>query len=151
MKHLFVWMLLGMAAFTLGCKEEVKSTDEHPKEYVGKWTTVKKVYSNGVEDVYNEDDDIYYLNEGGKLKRDFRDHRKETRDQQGEWKIISEKSQDGKTDNLYFIKRTPMFNGMFEERFRIVSKTEKEMVLEEGSWGFEKDDARDKYHLTKAE
>jgi hypothetical protein len=44
-----------------------------------------------------------------------------------------------------------MFNGTFEERFRILSKTDKEMIWEESSWGFEKDNSRDKYHLSRAE
>jgi hypothetical protein len=152
MKHFIVLLAMVPAFLIHSCKSgEIKKPEEHPKEYIGKWMIVKKVYSNGAEEVYSAGDDVYYLNENGKLKRDYRDHRREIRDQTGEWKIIALGGHNSNPDTLYFVKRTPMFNGTFEERFRILSKTDKEMIWEESSWGFEKDNSRDKYHLSRAE
>ena len=152
MKQLLCGVFIVAVALFSGCKEEVKNTEQNPKEFVGKWEVTKKVYSNGIEDVYKEGQDIYYFNEGGKLRREYMQHRDEkVSDQQGTWSIETDKSKDGKSDTLYIIKRTPMFNGTFEERFKVISKAETEMVIEENSWGFENADLRDKYHLSKKE
>jgi peptidyl-prolyl cis-trans isomerase D len=56
---------------------------------------------------------------------------------------------DGKNDTTYLLKRTPLFNGQFEEQFRVINKSEKEMVLEENGWGFENTNSRDKLHFSK--
>jgi hypothetical protein len=151
MRQLLILIFAVAVTLLFSCKEEIKNTEQHPKDYVGKWSVTKKVYSNGIEDEYSDNEDVYYFNEGGKLRREYSDHQSESREQQGEWKIENNKSKDGKTDTLYLIKRTPLFNGTFEERFRVISKADKDMVLEESSWGFENADSRDKYHFAKSE
>lgn len=142
-------LLMLMLILFSACIKNDKKVEEHPKDYTGKWVLNKKVYSNGIEEVYAEGKDTYFLNEGGKLKREYRDHREETRDQQGEWKLFLKPSKDSKTDTTYFLKRTPLFNGQFEEQFRVISKGEKEMVLEENDWGFENNNSRDRLHFSK--
>jgi hypothetical protein len=147
MKYFSLLMLI----FTLfsACNKSDKKVEEHPKDFIGKWVLNKKVYSNGIEEAYVEGKDTYFLNEGGKLKREYLDHREETRDQQGEWKLFLKPSKDGKNDTTYLLKRTPLFNGQFEEQFRVINKSEKEMVLEENGWGFENTNSRDKLHFSK--
>lgn len=139
--------------YITGCQQKQSSlADEHPRAFVGKWRTVKKIYSNDIEELYREDDEIYHLKEDGQLRRDYRDSRRDTiRNQSGEWKVLIKKGRETGADTSYFIKRTPMFNGIFEEQFRVVSKTDREMVLEEGKWGFEKDEIPNRYHLVKIE
>jgi hypothetical protein len=58
-------------------------------------------------------------------------------------------SKDGKADTTYLLKRTPMFNGIFEEQFRVIEKGDSELIVEENDWGFEKLNSRDKLHLSK--
>jgi|SRR5690606_31584730 len=146
MKNLMFLYIAVVLMFACNNKE-TRTTDEFPKDYIGKWEVTKKVYSNGIEDSYKENNDVYFLNEGGKLRREYRDHRDETRDQEGEWKIISKT--ENEKEQLYLIKRTPMFNGTFEEQFKVLSKTDTEMVLEENDWGIEAFEARDKFHFSK--
>jgi hypothetical protein len=150
MKQSVAFVYFAVVVLLFGCNSKQKNTEQHPDEFVGKWEVTKKVYSNGIEDEYKDGQDVYYFNEGGKLRHEYFQNRKDkVNDQQGTWNIETNKSKDGKTDTTYIIKRTPMFNGIFEERFKVISKSETEMVIEENTWGFESADLRDKFYLSK--
>ena len=148
MKNIFSVAVLMVVLFS-ACNKETAKVEEHPKDYVGTWEITKKVYSNGIEEKYNDGKDVFFLNEGGNFRRSYRDHRDEMQDQDGEWKLFVKPSKDGKADTTYLLKRTPMFNGTFEEQFRIIEKDDNELIVEENEWGFEKLNSRDKLHLSK--
>jgi hypothetical protein len=148
MKNVFL-ILLSASVIFVSCNKEETKADEYPKDYEGKWELVKKVYSNGIEENYAEGKDVFYLNAGGVFRREYKDHREKSIDQEGNWKIFIKKGKDEKSDTTYLLKRTPLFNGIFEEQFRVLSKTDSELIVEENDWGFENLDSRDKLHFEK--
>jgi len=148
MKNIFPVIVLMVFTFS-ACNKETAKVEEYPKDYVGTWEITKKVYSNGIEENYSEGKDVFFLNEGGNFRRTYRDHRDEMQNQDGEWKIFIKPSKEAKSDTTYLLKRTPMFNGTFEEQFRIIEKVDGELIVEENDWGFEKLNSRDKLHLSK--
>jgi hypothetical protein len=148
MKYGLLVLSIAWLSFS-ACNKDNKKVEEHPKEYVGKWEITKKVYSNGIEEIYAEGKDVFFLNDAGNFRREYRDHRDELRDQKGTWKLFVNPSKDGKSDTTYLLKRTPLFNGTFEEQFRIISKADTELIIEENDWGFENLNSRDKLYLSK--
>lgn len=148
MKNLFLVLLSATVLFA-SCNKETAKVDEYPKSYEGRWEVTKKVYSNGIEENYAEGKDVFFLNPAGNFKREYIDHREVRRDQTGNWKIFVKPSKDGKSDTTYLLKRTPLFNGTFEEQYKVLNKTDSELIVEENDWGFEKLNSRDKLHFEK--
>lgn len=148
MKNVFLIFLSASIIF-ISCNKETVKTDEYPTDYEGKWEVVKKVYSNGIEESYAEGKDVFFLNAGGVFRREYKNHRDESIDQEGSWKVLTKPSKDGKSDTTYLLKRTPLFNGIFEEQFRVLNKTDSELIVEENGWGFENLNSRDKLHFEK--
>lgn len=131
------------------CQQTPVVKNETPKEYEGEWGITKKIYSSGIEETYANDKDVYHLLKNGQFRRNYKDRNDKTIDEEGEWKIIYKTEKNESADSSYLVKRTPMFNGIFEEQFRIISKTETEILLEENDWGFENTNAKDKLLLVK--
>ena len=142
---LFVTVALGI----WGCQECPPAGPQHDKAFEGQWLLKKKIYSSGTESVFDSPEETLFILPGGELKYEFLNHRQENQQRKGEWQSISTKGEDGKTAR-FWVKRTPMYNGLFELRYEVIEMSETEMILEESPWDLGETELSDRLVYQKA-